>query len=54
MLVDLCHFDSCFISYLVAALVVDGAHVDGTDGAHAEHEEEGQADVDDGGELILV
>ena len=37
--------------YLVAPLVVDGSHVDGADGAHAEHEEEGQADVDDGGEL---
>lgn len=38
--------------YLVAPLVVDGSHVDGADGAHAEHEEEGQADVDDGGELF--
>ena len=41
-------------TYLVAPLVVDGSHVDGADGAHAEHEEEGQADVDDGGELIEV
>ena len=38
--------------YLVAPLVVDGSHVDGTDCPHAEHEEEGQADVDDGGKLI--
>ena len=43
-----------YMWHLVAPLVVDGAHVDGADGAHAEHEEEGQADVDDGGELGFV